>query len=1068
MSGHHGTDGPTPLPKKQLFTAAMRRWKESESHPSKGEVYPTSRDTHESSENVNPARHARAANKAAELSTLLRPSVRPIDAREILARAGEPVANKNKKRADVARSPSSAPPDALLLDRTRAARQKMEARRRAADDEVQALRERLRRETAAAERDRASRDAAADEAAAKARLAAAAAAKERRLAAARRAAREREDAERRRRRAEEIEAAELEAKDAAKERERERVRTIAAERAAAEAEERNARRERTRQMASAFGAWRRVGEAVDREVAAHVETLMWRRTRRTLRAWKAAVDFANIRTESKRLAREAEMGDIARLHRTHRAARVHFIVWRHVARDAASARRDAEAEESWAREAATAAARAATEAAAEEEEKRAAVARKEAEAIASADATAAEERRLKKEALLARVGAPATTIDAEKPEPTPEPTPTPTPPAENTVRKSADDATVADLLEFVNLAKRVHADLGGVPLTSPRKSEPAKDDDSSSDDEAAYESPPKKRKTELGLSSVMEDDEDALSEDDTLGRRTDNPWMHRPVAAPASEPMPAPRRPVETSTLKPVEASTKAATMARRAEARAAARAELRAKAAAAREAAAVREANKALLEGEAERALEAAQRAEALAKRRNSKAAEERKRRAAVIAAESTALAAAHHTRALLLRVGLNPWRALVTAFKDAVEEAEYRAETTAVRVPFRAWFNRSAAKVSGLRAAAAVITGVDATRRARSVLTAWSGWSRATTLASFRAKAKAWDAWAEAKAKARDAENLADSHRRESSMRKGWIAWKLEAGARLERLEREEHAAWLAETHRIGRGALREWRRNAVAAGLARREAETKDKLFLKVGRWLEELKADKALTPSPASKGPSPENREERRARYKTGTTPVATPVAEMPKTRGLNLADAPVPELAMLRLRNMPQYARVMQAASEASAAASSYVTPPRTQSKIPLPTLKAAPAPVSLMTPVAAPRDAKRDDWLDLDVTPPRVDLLDLTRGITRSPLGAMAVNIEVDSPDLNLTAMAKERPKVKAKAKVNSRKPTIKAKPEKEVSPGGLSEGSRARLGKLAAKKRGQAKDRNDFWKRVG
>jgi hypothetical protein len=108
-----------------------------------------------------------------------------------------------------------------------------------------------------------------------------------------------------------------------------------------------------------------------------------------------------------------------------------------------------------------------------------------------------------------------------------------------------------------------------------------------------------------------------------------------------------------------------------------------------------------------------------------------------------------------------------------------------------------------------------------------------------------------------------------------------------------------------------------------------------------------------------------------------------------------------------------------------------------------------------MTPVAAPRDAKRDDWLDLDVTPPRVDFLGLTRGITRSPLGAMAVNIEVDSPDLNLTAMAKERP-------------TIKAKPEKEVSPGGLSEGSRARLGKLAAKKRGQGKDRNDFWKRVG
>ena len=179
--------------------------------------------------------------------------------------------------------------------------------------------------------------------------------------------------------------------------------------------------------------------------------------------------------------------------------------------------------------------------------------------------------------------------------------------------------------------------------------------------------------------------------------------------------------------------------------------------------------------------------------------------------------------------------------------------------------------------------------------------------------------------------------------------------------------------------------------------------------------------------------------------------------------------------MLRLRSMPQYARVMQAASEASAvpaaSPSSYVTPPRTQSKIPLPVLKAPavpPAPAPHATPAPAPARAERkDDWLDLDVTPPRVDLLGLTRGVTRSPLGAMAVNIEVDSPDLNLMRMAKERPKVKARAKVNSNKPAVD-KPTKEVSPGGLSKGSRARLEKLAAKKRGQAKDRQDFWKRVG
>ena len=121
----------------------------------------------------------------------------------------------------------------------------------------------------------------------------------------------------------------------------------------------------------------------------------------------------------------------------------------------------------------------------------------------------------------------------------------------------------------------------------------------------------------------------------------------------------------------------------------------------------------------------------------------------------------------------------------------------------------------------------------------------------------------------------------------------------------------------------------------------------------------------------------------------------------RSRGLNLAEAPVPELAMLRLRSMPQYARVMQAASEASAAPaaspSSYVTPPRTQSKIPLPRPEGgcASAPAPHATPAPPPARAERkDDWLDLDVTPPRVDLLGLTRGVTRSPLGAMAVNIE--------------------------------------------------------------------------
>ena len=661
-------------------------------------------------------------------------------------------------------------------------------------------------------------------------------------------------------------------------------------------------------------------------------------------------------------------------------------------------------------------------------------------------------------------------------------------------RESADDATVADLLEFVNLAKRVHTDLGGVPLGSPTKADADEDDE----DDEDLGSPPKRRKTGTGLASVMEDDDDAAGA--LLAGA--NPWMHAPPVVPAPDPGPGRREPVKGTngsvkgtigsvkgTIGSVKGTigsdgaagegTKAATMARRAAARAAARGELRAKAAAAREAAIVREAQKALLEGEAERALEAARRAEALSARRASKAAEERKRRAAVIAAESTALAVAHHQRALSLRAGIKPWRALVAAARAAAREAEYRAGTTIARVPFRAWSNRAAFKVSSLRDGAAVISAMDDRRASSRVLRAWSGWSRASTLASFRAKAKGWDAWVEVVRAAVEAVEAACDCRRRSLMKRGWNAWKLAARARLERLEREAHAAWLEETRRIGRGALREWRRAAVAAASARREAETKDRLFLKVGRWLEELRADKALTPSPASKGPSPENREERRARYKSGLTPVATPrdpgkkepLATM--TSGLNLAAAPVPELAMLRLRSMPQYARVMQAASEASAAVSaapaaspsSYVTPPRTQSKIPLPVPK---APALHATPAPPPARAERkDDWLDLDVTPPRVDLLGLTRGVTRSPLGAMAVNIEVDSPDLNLMRMAKERPKVKARAKVNSNKPAVD-KPTKEVSPGGLSKGSRARLEKLAAKKRGQAKDRQDFWKRVG
>ena len=319
-------DGPTPPPRKQLFTAAMRRWKASDSRltalpPPPGECEPT--------------RVVRAANGAAELSATLRPVAGRPDAREILARAAGIAATGAAavtRRAQPARtsSPASRPVglqnDAMLqLDRTRAARERLEARRHAADDEVRALRERLRREAALAERERLAAAAEAEEASAAARLAAAIAAKERRLAAARAAIATREDAERRRRIAEEVEAAEAEAREAARLKEVERVRAKELVKAAREVEERNARRERTRRMASALGAWRDValrelrGDGPD--TRARVEAMRWQKKRRVLRAWFAAADSARATRLATSLARRREMENIAGLHRERRVVR---------------------------------------------------------------------------------------------------------------------------------------------------------------------------------------------------------------------------------------------------------------------------------------------------------------------------------------------------------------------------------------------------------------------------------------------------------------------------------------------------------------------------------------------------------------------------------------------------------------------------------------------------------------------------------------------------------------------------------------------------------------------------
>ena len=347
-------DGPTPPPRKQLFTAAMRRWKASDSRLNAVPTPPGEREPRE------PTRVVRAANGAAELSATLRPVAGRPDAREILARAA---GHRGGRQLCRGRRPRQTREDVVPREIPGRDRAGPHARRAPANGGATARRGRRGPRAARAAQARGGKSGAGaisdgsggGEGAIAARLAAAKAAKERRLAAAKAAIATREDAERRRRIAEEVEAAEAEAREAAKEREVERVRAKELVEAAREVEERNATRERTRRMASALGAWRDVALREARgdgpEARARVEAMRWRLRRRVLRAWFAAAEDEKTKRSATRLAREAEMGNIARLHRERGVVRGCVAAWRDVAARGARARREEAAEESRAREA---------------------------------------------------------------------------------------------------------------------------------------------------------------------------------------------------------------------------------------------------------------------------------------------------------------------------------------------------------------------------------------------------------------------------------------------------------------------------------------------------------------------------------------------------------------------------------------------------------------------------------------------------------------------------------------------------------------------------------------------
>ena len=157
------------------------------------------------------------------------------------------------------------------------------------------------------------------------------------------------------------------------------------------------------------------------------------------------------------------------------------------------------------------------------------------------------------------------------------------------------------------------------------------------------------------------------------------------------------------------------------------------------------------------------------------------------------------------------------------------------------------------------------------------------------------------------------------------------------------------MEETQALGRRALTEWSVAARASGEARRRAERKDALFVKVGAWLEELRANKALSPSPEANRRSPAGRAARRAQFKAGLSGLS-PSPSAPSPSGA----APL--------------------ATRAFSPSGSDVTPPRAHPP-PAPTLRDSGVVSAWLAAddVATPPGAKADDWLDLDDTPPNVE-----------------------------------------------------------------------------------------------
>ena len=483
--------------------------------------------------------------------------------------------------------------------------------------------------------------------------------------------------------------------------------------------------------------------------------------------------------------------------------------------------------------------------------------------------------------------------------------------------------------------------------------------------------------------------------------------------------------------------------------------------------------------------------------------------RRNAVIAAESLALAAAHFDHQLLRRRGLAPWRTYAVYAAGAAAEATARGKLASVRRAARAWHARARLRISRRACAVAKLASARNARAAGDVWFAWRSAAAASSAATRQRSRRALVAFRAAREKASDDAFAASACHARAACRRAWRAWLEMAGCALAAARARRARDAVAAAERRARAALSAWSAAARGAAEARRKTEAKDALFSKVGTWLEEMRGDmSALTPSSESESArsSPASREARRARFYAGRGVPA------PATRA---APSPSPSLARVSPEDEPRAARraptplssPLREATPAQARAPREWSPEETPARalsMPSPTPKTSsrrwPKTSSKKSPTRtdvdpdarrlafsddgfadendasalgvdalaargaarSPADAPgaRSEWLRLDdVTPPDVSLVS-RRERSEARRRAFRSRAEGEGKEAPVRRIAElERPNTKpetsetplAKTMTKGRNAPLRAT---EAAPAGYSAATRARLARLAAKKK--------------